>query len=141
MVFQRLTQRRPPVVFGADYDTPDGTCIRDFIHVADIASAHVAAGRGLAGGVVSALTANIGRGEGVSVREMVDAIRAASGTADQAWAEPVVEPRRPGDPARVVASAERLRKVLGWEAQHSVKDMISSAWDAWSEATEGVTAR
>jgi len=141
MVFERLTQRRPPVIFGADYDTPDGTCIRDFIHVADIASAHVAAGRGLAGGEVSALTANIGRGEGVSVREMVDAIRAASGTADQAWAEPVVEPRRPGDPARVVASAERLRNVLGWEAQHSVKDMISSAWDAWSRATEGVTAR
>jgi UDP-glucose 4-epimerase len=133
MVFQQLDRRRPPRIFGDDYDTPDGTCIRDFIHVADIASAHVAAARALASGAVTDLTANIGRGEGVSVREMVQVIRAASGTADQEWAEPLVEPRRDGDPPRVVASADRVADVLGWKAQYGVEEMVSSAWEGWTQ--------
>ena len=132
MVFQQLDRQRPPRVFGDDYDTPDGTCIRDFVHVADIASAHVAAARALASGAVGALTANIGRGEGVSVREMVDVIRRVSGTADQEWAEPLVEPRRAGDPARVVASADRVAAELGWKARYGVEEMVASAWEGWS---------
>ena len=112
MVFQQLRDGRPPRIFGDDYDTPDGTCVRDFIHVADIASAHVAAARALRNGAVSALTANIGRGKGVSVRDMVSAIRSVTGTAEEDWSEPVVEPRRPGDLARVVASADRIREAL-----------------------------
>ncbi|MGY1769960.1 UDP-glucose 4-epimerase GalE [Blastococcus sp. SYSU D00813] len=132
MVFQQLDRRRPPRIFGDDYDTPDGTCIRDFVHVADIASAHVAAARALGSGSVTAMTANVGRGEGVSVREMVGVVRAVSGTADQEWAEPVVEPRRAGDPPRVVASADRLATELGWQARYGVEEMVASAWEGWT---------
>jgi UDP-glucose 4-epimerase len=133
MVFERLARREAPVIFGDDYDTPDGTCVRDFIHVADIASAHVAAAQALAGGRVEALTANIGRGHGVSVREMVDTILELTGFAGQEWAQPQVRPRRPGDPARVVASAERIREVLGWTASRDLEDMVSTAWAGWSQ--------
>jgi UDP-glucose 4-epimerase len=131
MVFQQLARRQPPRIFGADYDTPDGTCVRDFVHVEDIASAHVTAARGLRDGTITALTANIGRGEGVSVRGMIDLIRDVTGTSGEAWAEPVVEPRRPGDPARVVASAATLRQALGWRSRYDVEDMVRSAWEGW----------
>jgi len=131
MVFERLTRRLSPRIFGDDYETPDGTCIRDFVHVADIASAHVAAARGLREGHIAALTANVGRGEGVSVRAMVDTIRAVTRTAGEKWAEPVVDVRRPGDPARVVASAARIEQALGWRAQWDVEDMVASAWEGW----------
>jgi UDP-glucose 4-epimerase len=135
MVFQQLTRRQPPRIFGDDYPTPDGTCIRDFIHVSDIATAHVAAARGLGDGQVQALTANIGRGEGVSVREMIATIRGVTGTAEQDWAQPAVEPRRAGDPARVVASADVLEQVLGWRARWGVEDMVRSAWQGWHPPT------
>ena len=131
MVLERIEHRGPPKIFGADYPTPDGTCVRDFVHVADIASAHVAVARALETGRVTALTANVGRGEGVSVREMIQATRAATGTADEAWAEPVLEPRRPGDPARVVASVDRIRDAIGWTARYGVDEMVRSAWAAW----------
>jgi UDP-glucose 4-epimerase len=131
LVFDRLSRQLPPHIFGDDYDTPDGTCIRDFVHVADIASAHVTAARGLTDGRVTALTANVGRGEGVSVREMVQAIREVTSTAGRTWAEPVVVPRRPGDPARVVAAASRIEEALGWRARWGVRDMVASAWDGW----------
>ena len=131
LVFRQLSARQPPLVFGDDYDTPDGTCIRDFVHVADVASAHVAAAAALTGGRVEALTANIGRGDGVSVREMVETIRRVTGTADEPWSEPVVASRRAGDPARVVASAERIRRELGWTAAHGIEEMVASAWAGW----------
>jgi UDP-glucose 4-epimerase len=132
MVFRRLAERRAPLIFGADHPTPDGTCIRDFVHVSDIASAHVAAARGLADGRVTALTANIGRGDGVSVREMVETIRDVTGTAGESWSDPVVVAARPGDPPRVVASAGRIRAELGWEARWGVRDMVASAWAGWT---------
>jgi UDP-glucose 4-epimerase len=132
MVFRRLAERRAPLIFGADHPTPDGTCIRDFVHVSDIASAHVAAARGLADGRVTALTANIGRGDGVSVREMVETIRDVTGTAGESWSDPVVVAARPGDPPRVVASAARIRAELGWEARWGVRDMVASAWAGWT---------
>ena len=134
MVFQRLVDGLPPVIFGDDYATPDGTCIRDFIHVADIASAHVAAARALGRAEISGLTANIGRGEGVSVREMIAVIREVTATAHESWSEPTVAPRRPGDPARVVASATTLHEALGWRAQWSIRDMVASAWAGWTAA-------
>ncbi|SDY84616.1 NAD dependent epimerase/dehydratase family protein [Modestobacter sp. DSM 44400] len=98
MVFEQLTRRRAPRIFGDDYDTPDGTCIRDFVHVADIASAHVAAARALGAGELTELTANVGLGQGVSVREMVSVIREVTGTAEDEWADPMVEPHRVGAP-------------------------------------------
>jgi UDP-glucose 4-epimerase len=132
MVFERLRQGLPPVVFGDDHPTPDGTCVRDFVHVADVASAHVTAARALAEGRVTALTANTGRGEGVSVREMIAVIRSVTGTAGESWAEPVVAPPRAGDPPRVVACADVIRAVLGWQARYDVRDMVSSAWAGWT---------
>ncbi|MET8408250.1 UDP-glucose 4-epimerase GalE [Streptomyces sp. NPDC005195] len=127
MVFEKLTQDAPPRVFGDDYPTPDGTCVRDYIHVVDLAEAHVAAARALDASPGRDLTLNIGRGEGVSVREMIDLINAATGY-DR---PPVTAPRRPGDPARVVASADRIRGELGWKARYDVQDMITSAWAGW----------
>jgi UDP-glucose 4-epimerase len=137
MVFEKLDAGESPRIFGADYATPDGTCVRDFIHVQDIASAHLAAARRLtsgADGVSGDLTVNIGRGEGVSVAEMVDRIRAHTGHRDLA---PKTEPRRPGDPARVVASADLIAKELGWSARHDVDEMIASAWAGWRLRHDG----
>ncbi|GHD89267.1 UDP-glucose 4-epimerase GalE [Streptomyces naganishii] len=127
MVFEKLTENAPPRIFGDDYPTPDGTCIRDYIHVVDLAEAHVATARALLATPGLDLTLNIGRGEGVSVREMIDTINAVTGY-DR---PPTVTPRRPGDPARVVASAERIATELGWKARHDVNDMITSAWQGW----------
>ena len=114
-------------IFGTDYDTPDGTCIRDYVHVADIADAHL-----LALARIDALEArdvaiNLGNGEGFSNREVVDTARRVTGHAIPA----VDAPRRPGDPATLVASSERARAVLGWSPRHTtLKSMIESAW-AW----------
>ncbi|MFC8242233.1 UDP-glucose 4-epimerase GalE [Streptomyces chartreusis] len=127
MVFEKLTENAPPRIFGDDYPTPDGTCIRDYIHVVDLAEAHVAAARALQTSPGHDLTLNIGRGEGVSVREMIDRINAVTGYDHP----PTVTPRRPGDPARVVASADRIATELDWKAKHDVQDMIASAWAGW----------
>lgn len=128
MVFERLTSGEAPRIFGDDYPTPDGTCIRDYIHVEDIASAHVAAARRLAADPEARLILNIGRGEGVSVADMVGIIQDVTGHPD---VKPEVTDRRPGDPARVVASADRIRAELGWSARHEVREMVESAWAGW----------
>ncbi|SEP22866.1 UDP-glucose 4-epimerase GalE [Trujillonella endophytica] len=140
LVFRQLARQRAPRIFGDDYDTADGTCIRDFVHVADIASAHVAAARALTSGAVEELTANIGRGAGISVLEMVEIIRSVTGVSGEPWSAPVVEPRRAGDPARVVASAERIAAVLGWEARHGPREMVASAWAGWSRSVGALPA-
>ncbi|MQY32090.1 UDP-glucose 4-epimerase [Streptomyces sp. RB17] len=127
MVFEKLTEGAPPRIFGDDYPTPDGTCVRDYIHVADLAEAHVTVARALASSPGTDTTLNIGRGEGVSVREMIDRINAVTGYNRP----PTVTPRRPGDPARVVASAARIATELGWQAKYDVQDMIASAWEGW----------
>ncbi|MFG2641829.1 UDP-glucose 4-epimerase GalE [Streptomyces sp. NPDC048370] len=131
MVFERLDAGEAPRIFGDDYATPDGTCVRDYIHVEDLADAHLVAARKLAewaaAGEPRDLTVNIGRGEGVSVTEMIDLINEITGHS----VAPVVTPRRPGDPARVVASADRIATELGWKARHDVRDMIDSAWAGW----------
>ena len=126
LVFRALASGEPPQVFGADYPTPDGTCIRDYIHVADIADAHVAALHHLVGGGASA-TYNIGRGEGVSVLEVMQMVAEVTGLP----VEPTVVARRPGDPAHVVAAVDRIRSELGWAAKYDLRDMVSSAWTAW----------
>jgi UDP-glucose 4-epimerase len=129
MIFERFQAQQSPRIFGDDYPTPDGTCIRDYIHIADIASAHLAAARRLsalpAGGD---LTLNIGRGEGVSVQEMVDRVRTLTG---HTHLTPEITARRPGDPAKIVAAADRIREELNWSAQYGVDDMITSAWAGW----------
>ncbi|MEU5180319.1 UDP-glucose 4-epimerase GalE [Streptomyces longwoodensis] len=128
MVFERLEAGEAPWIFGDDYPTPDGTCVRDYIHVEDIASAHVAAARRLAADPAARLVLNIGRGEGVSVAEMVGLVQEVAGRTD---VRPKVAERRPGDPARVVASADRIRAELGWSAERGVREMVESAWAGW----------
>jgi UDP-glucose 4-epimerase len=129
MVFRELSTGRPPKVFGNDYPTPDGTCIRDYIHVRDIADAHVAALRQLAAGRVEDhyRVYNIGRGEGSSVLEVIDVVGRVTGLDTT----PEFVARRPGDPARVTASVERITKELGWSAKFGLEDMVESAWAGW----------
>ncbi|MFE0764952.1 UDP-glucose 4-epimerase GalE [Streptomyces smyrnaeus] len=131
MFFDALTRGEAPRIFGDDYPTPDGTCVRDYIHVQDLAEAHVAAARALAAGGTGAggdLTLNVGTGAGVSVREMAELVAEVTGRREPA---PLVVARRPGDPARVVASADRIRKELGWEPHCGVREMVASAWEGW----------
>ncbi|MYW01589.1 UDP-glucose 4-epimerase GalE [Streptomyces sp. SID3343] len=128
MVFEKLQANRAPLIFGNDYDTADGTCVRDFIHVVDLAEAHVAAASRLARDADARLVLNVGGGEGTSVRAMVDLIQKVTGLSDVA---PTVEPRRAGDPARVVASAARIERELGWKARLQTPEMVASAWAGW----------
>ncbi|EST38386.1 UDP-glucose 4-epimerase [Streptomycetaceae bacterium MP113-05] len=133
MFFEALTRGEAPRIYGDDYPTPDGTCIRDYVHVEDLAEAHVAAARYLdaarvAGVEPGDLTANIGTGTGVSVREIADLVAEVTGLRKPA---PHVVARRRGDPARVVASADRIGRELGWAPRHDVRDMVTSAWEGW----------
>ncbi|OIJ65748.1 UDP-glucose 4-epimerase GalE [Streptomyces mangrovisoli] len=127
MVFDRLSRDEAPRIFGDDYPTPDGTCVRDYIHVADLAEAHLAAARRLADGARGDLTVNIGRGTGVSVREMITTIGEVTGE----YRAALVEPRRPGDAPRAVASADLAAEELGWRARLGVREMVASAWQGW----------
>lgn len=128
MVFERVESGRAPLIFGDDYPTPDGTCVRDYIHIADVASAHLAAARRLVADPDARLTLNIGRGEGVSVAEVIETIRKVTGRTDIV---PEVVARRPGDPARVVASARLIGEELGWSARYDLEEMVASAWAGW----------
>lgn len=112
-------------VFGTDYDTPDGTCIRDYIHVTDLAQAHILAVTYLENGGGSDIF-NLGNGVGYSVREVIEAARKITG-----HPIPAVEtPRRAGDPARLVASSEKAKKILGWNPTHNrLEEIIESAWN------------
>lgn len=112
-------------IYGTDYDTPDGTCIRDYIHVTDLASAHILAVEYLLRGGESDIF-NLGNGVGYSVREVIETARAVTG-----HPIPAIEvERRAGDPARLVASSEKARRVLGWRPTHdSLEEIISSAWN------------
>ncbi|MCX3062439.1 UDP-glucose 4-epimerase GalE [Streptomyces beihaiensis] len=128
MVFDRLARGEAPRIFGDDYPTPDGTCVRDYIHVADLAEAHLAAARRLAApGAAGDLTVNIGTGRGVSVRELVDLIAEVTGDPTPA----LVEPRRPGDAPSAVGSSALAEKELGWTATRPVREMVASAWRGW----------
>jgi len=122
---------RTLTVFGEDYDTPDGTCIRDYVHVADLAEAHLAALAALERGEGGVL--NLGTGEGRSVREVLAAVeRVTERTLPVARG-----PRRAGDPARLVASVDRAAAVLGWRAARPDLDgIVASAWD-WARRLHG----
>jgi len=119
-----LGQRENISIYGIDYHTHDGTCIRDYIHITDLVSAHLLALDALVGH--DRLIYNIGNGSGYSVREVIETAREVTGHPIPA----VESPRRPGDPARLVASSEKIRKELGWKPQHpDLKYILASAWD------------
>jgi UDP-glucose 4-epimerase len=130
LVFDMLYRGETPQINGDDYPTPDGTCVRDYIHVADLALAHVAAAQRLNAGQSVEPIYNLGSGDGTSVREIMTAIRKATGIAF----EPAIKPRRPGDPARIVASGDLARRDLDWQMRHSLGEMVASAWAARSQA-------
>lgn len=119
-----LGQREAINIFGTDYPTPDGTCIRDYIHIADLVTAHLLALDGL--GERDSLIYNLGSGNGYSVRDVIETARQVTG-----HRIPSIErPRRPGDSARLVASSEKIKRELGWTPQHdNLREIISSAWD------------
>ncbi|UOE44506.1 UDP-glucose 4-epimerase GalE [Agromyces larvae] len=123
MVFERLDAGEGPRIFGDDYPTADGTCIRDYVHVLDLARAHLAALDTVRDGH---RVFNVGTGTGSSVREMIDAILEVSGST----IEPVVEPRRAGDPAEVVADPRLIARELGWRSEFGLRDIVESAWAA-----------
>ncbi|MBA3234225.1 MAG: UDP-glucose 4-epimerase GalE [Propionibacteriales bacterium] len=126
LTLQALSEGRNPQLFGDDYDTRDGSCIRDYIHVIDVAEAHVAAARRLEQAEAADLY-NVGRGEGVTVKEVFEAVRRVTGT-DFVYD---VAGRRPGDPAAYFATPDRIAADLGWSARLDLDAMVQSAWDAW----------
>ncbi|MDH4160395.1 MAG: GDP-mannose 4,6-dehydratase, partial [Actinomycetota bacterium] len=109
-----------------DYPTPDGSCVRDYIHVTDLADSHLAAVKRLEEGPAAAVY-NVGRGQGVSVKEVIETVRAVTGLD---FVVDVVG-RRPGDPAQLVASADKIGAELGWTASYGLEEMVRSAWQAW----------
>ncbi|MGN6326471.1 UDP-glucose 4-epimerase GalE [Pseudolysinimonas sp.] len=125
-VFDALVEERTPVINGGDYPTPDGTNVRDYLHVADLATAHVVAAQQLDAGEPLEPAYNLGSGDGVSVAEIMAAMARVTGI-DFA---PEIGPRRPGDPARIVASGELAARDLDWAMRHSIDDMVRSAWEA-----------
>ena len=126
MVFAALDEGRRPQIFGDDYPTPDGTCIRDYIHVVDLAEAHVAAARLCEDGQAADVF-NVGRGQGSSVREVMDVISSVIGTDVNAE----VAPRRPGDPPATFAQTDRIETELDWRATRDLRQMVASAWSGW----------
>jgi len=126
LVIEALLEQRTPQIYGDDYPTPDGTCVRDYIHVADLADAHVVAAQKLLAGDTLEPVYNLGSGEGVSVRQIMDAVARATGIDF----EPAVVPRRPGDPARIVATGDLAARDLDWTMRHTIDDMVLSAWQA-----------
>jgi UDP-glucose 4-epimerase len=136
LLLQVASGRRASIkVFGRDYDTPDGTCIRDYIHIADLCAAHVLALEHLVAGRPSAAF-NLGNGSGFSVQEVIDAVRRVTGRTL------AVEdaPRRAGDPARLVADARLARSVLGWQPRFADLDtIVAHAW-AWERRQAGLAA-
>ncbi len=124
LMLRAVKSGKPFTVFGDDYDTPDGTCIRDYIHVNDLAEAHILAVEALLAGGKSDQF-NVGTGSGHSVMEMIRAVEEVTGQK----APYVVGPRREGDPPALVADADKLRRVLGWEPRvGEVKEIVATAW-------------
>jgi UDP-glucose 4-epimerase len=115
-----------PRINGDDYPTPDGTNVRDYVHVGDIALAHVAAARRLEAGEPLLPAYNLGSGEGQSVTQIMDAMARVTGIPFA----PEIGPRRPGDPPRIVASGEAAARDLEWRMRHTLDEMVQSAWQA-----------
>ena len=123
-------------VFGGDYPTPDGTAVRDYIHVSDLSDAHIRAVKHLANGGASG-SFNLGNGKGFSVLEVIEAAKRVTGR-DVPYK---IEPRRPGDPSQLVAGAEKAQNILGWRPRHTeLESMIESAW-RWRSSSEESSAK
>jgi UDP-glucose 4-epimerase len=131
LVFAALNDGKTPRINGDDYDTPDGTNVRDYVHVADLATSHVAAAIRLEKGEPLEAAYNLGSGDGSSVGDIMRAVADVTGIAF----EPVIGPRRPGDPARIVATGELAARDLDWKMRHDLREMVASAWEATRRAS------
>jgi UDP-glucose 4-epimerase len=127
-----LGQRDKISVFGTDYDTPDGTCIRDYIHVTDLAKAHILALEALLSGKKKTAAYHLGNGLGYSVKEVMETCEKVTGR--KAFIESTA--RRLDDPPRLVASSQKIYEELGWKAEYSLEQIIESAWKWHSQNTE-----
>ena len=130
LVFGALTEGRAPKVFGFDYPTRDGSCVRDYIHVQALAETHVVAAKKLAAGETLLPAYNLGSGVGSTVKEVMAMVASVTGIDFT----PELVDRRPGDPATVVASGDRAKQDLGWSMSVSLEDMFGSAWREYAAA-------
>lgn len=130
IVLRALTSGKTPKINGTDYNTEDGTCVRDYVHVADLAASHVAAAQALADGKSLERVYNLGSGDGLSVRQIMTAMARVTGIDF----DPEIGPRRPGDPDRIVADGTLAARDLDWKMRHSVEDMVASAYEAQKRA-------
>lgn len=126
IVFEMLLKGETPRINGDDYDTPDGTNVRDYVHVADIAAAHVVAAQRLRAGEPVEPAYNLGSQNGLSVREIMDAVARVTGIPFT----PEIAPRRAGDPDRIVATGELAARDLDWKMRYTVDEMVRTGWDA-----------
>jgi len=129
-VFAALKAGKNPEIYGSDYPTKDGSCIRDYIHVSDLAKAHLVALEKVSSTKVDEVY-NVGSGTGYSVTEMITQIAESIGKA----ITPKLSPRRPGDTAQLIASIAKIERDLGWKQERSLKEMIDSAWQAESKVS------
>jgi UDP-glucose 4-epimerase len=132
LVFAALVEGRTPRINGNDYPTPDGTNVRDYIHVADLAASHAAAAQRLDAGMPIEAAYNLGSGDGVSVGEIMATVAEVTGIPFT----PEIGPRRPGDPARIVAAGDLAARDLDWSMRHSLREMVASQWDATRGASQ-----
>lgn len=132
LVFTALAEGRTPQINGDDYPTPDGTNVRDYIHVVDLAVSHVAAAKRLDAGESVETAYNLGSGDGVSVREIMATVAEVTGIPF----DPVIAPRRAGDPARIVAAGDLAARDLDWAMRHTLRDMVESQWLATRRGKE-----
>jgi UDP-glucose 4-epimerase len=132
LIFERLVAGDVPYINGDDYPTPDGTPVRDYVHVSDLALSHVVAAKALEEGRPLQPVYNLGSGTGLSVRQIMDAVARVTGIDFT----PEMRPRRAGDPARIVATGELAARDLDWQMRHSVDDMVASAWAARQAAEQ-----
>lgn len=129
IVMQAITNGEQPKIFGTDYPTSDGSCIRDYIHVQDLADAHVAAMDLVEKSEPIFQPINLGTGIGTSVYQVIDVIREVTGKN----IEPILAPRRAGDPPALVADPSLAKTTLGWNSQYDLTQMVESAWTAWQK--------
>lgn len=127
IVFDAIERGEQPIVFGNDYSTPDGSCIRDYVHVQDLADAHISAMDFVEGSNAGFTAINIGTGSGASVYQVIDMIQKVTGYS----IDPFIGKRREGDPAALVADVSFAKEILSWQSSRDLHDIVSSAWDAW----------
>jgi UDP-glucose 4-epimerase len=127
IVFNELERGRQPLVFGDDYPTSDGSCIRDYVHVQDLAEAHISAMDFVERTGAGFTAINIGTGSGASVLEVLKMIQEITGIS----IDPIIGQRREGDPAALVADVSFAKNVLGWQSSRDLRDIVTSAWEAW----------